>query len=161
MNKLLCICFTLFFVFSLLFFSCDNHLKINKEDDEKQNVETPSDDSQTVKMNSFFWGTWVRMDNGKEYEFLESSVEQAAKKYVVETSNENSISVSELGTFTKESDSVIVCDNIPYFRKGGINLEYSLKLVGFESSIRQAERAAGSVVGGYKGKRKIKKIYNF
>lgn len=144
----------------------DNQTIENNDDDNNQTTENNNDDNPTVdsigvNADSFFWGTWVRMDNGKEYEFLESSVEQAAKKYKVEASNDNSISVSELGTFTKESDSVIVCDNIPYFRKGGTNLEYLLKIVGFESSIRQAGRAAGSVVGGIRGKGKSKKYTTF
>ena len=128
-----------------------------------------------VICDSFFWGTWVRMDNGTEYEVLESSIVQGNKNYAVTASDENSLTVNSIGTFRKESDSVIICDNIPYFRKGGANLEYTLKIVGFTSSgaatssiseISSAtsslsSRAAGTEVSGIKGKGKSTKYKNF
>ncbi len=51
----------------------------------------------------------------------------------------------------------MVCNNIPYFRKGGSNLEYSLKLVGFTSSVR----SAGTVMRGIKGTGKSDKYKKF
>ena len=110
-----------------------------------------------ISANEYFWGTWVRMDNGKEYEVLETSVVLYNQYYDITASDSNSLSVSELGTFTKQSDSVMLCNNIPYFRKGGANLEYSLKLVGFTSN----GRAAGTSMGGIKGKGKSLKYSNF
>lgn len=157
----------LFFALAFIFVisSCNHDLK-NVSDDNNQTIENNNDDNQPVgssgvNADSFFWGTWVRMDNGKEYEFLESSVLYTGNNYDINASDSNSVTVKELGKFIKESESVIVCDNIPYFRKGGINLEYSLKLVGFESSIRQVGRAAGSVLGGIRGKGKSKKYTAF
>ena len=110
-----------------------------------------------ITSNEYFWGTWVRMDNGKEYEVLETSVVQGSNNYKVTASDSTTLTVSSLGTFTKESDGVIVCNNIPYYRKGGANLEYSLKLVGFTTN----GRAAGIAMSGIKGKGKSSKYTNF
>ena len=109
------------------------------------------------KADQFFWGTWVRMDSGKQYEILENTVEQNNKSYIITSSDSKTLTVETLGTFKKESDSVIVCNNIPYFRKGGANLEYSLKLVGFANT----SRAAGVAMSGIKGKGKSDKYKNF
>ena len=95
------------------------------------------------------------MDNGKEYEVLETSVVQGGQKYTVNASDAGTLSVATLGTFTKESDGVMICNNIPYYRKGGANLEYSLKLVGFTTG-----RAAGTAMSGIKGKGKSEKYLN-
>ena len=110
-----------------------------------------------ITSNEYFWGTWVRMDNGKEYEVLETSVVQGNSSYKVTASDSTTLTASSLGTFTKESDGVIVCNNIPYYRKGGANLEYSLKLVGFTTN----GRAAGIAMSGIKGKGKSEKYKNF
>ncbi len=110
-----------------------------------------------ITSKEYFWGTWVRMDNGKEYEVLDTSVVQGMNNYKVTASDSTTLTVNSLGTFTKESDSVMLCNNIPYFRKGGANLEYSLKLVGFTTN----ERAAGTVMSGIKGKGKSSKYTNF
>ncbi len=123
-------------------------------------------DKPKVTANEYFWGTWVRMDNGKEYEILETNVLQGYNYYSITASDSNSLTVNNIGTFTKQSDSEIICNNIPYFRKGGSNLEYSLKLVGFTnssltgSSINSA-RAAGTAMSGIKGKGKSDKYKNF
>lgn len=103
-----------------------------------------------ISTDQYFWGTWVRMDNGKEYEVLESSVVFDDSYYSVTNSTEDTLLVNGLGLFTKKSEVVIENNNIPYFRKGGINLDYSIKLVGFT----QKERIAGSKIGmsGIKGK---------
>ena len=167
MKKILHFLLILFFSFSsLLFFpSCNNGLKTdnneNNQTNEKDNNDNQPVEQTTVNADSFFWGTWVRMDNGNEYEFLENSILWSGKNYGVSAFDINSVTVKELGKFNKESDSVIVCDNIPYFRKGGTNLEYSLKLVGFISSEQQMARAAGSVLPGVKGKGKSKKYKTF
>lgn len=159
--------------------SCSNETK-NGTNNGNQ-TENPDDKTQkepeqpAVISDSFFWGTWVRMDNGTEYEVLESNIVQGNKNYAITDSDETSLTVNSIGTFKKESDSVIICDNIPYFRKGGANLEYSLKIVGFTSSraatssiseISSATsivsaRAAGTEVRGIKGKGKSTKYKNF
>lgn len=143
--------------FSALFItSCDNNLI-------GQNIKNPQDtDASGIKADSFFWGTWVRMDNGTEYEVLETSVVQGSKSYTVTASDSSTLSVNSLGTFKKESDSVIICNNIPYFRNGGTNLEYSLKLVGFtQFSSSLSVRAADTVIGGKKAKGKSAKYPDF
>ncbi len=100
--------------------------------------------------NPFFWGTWIRMDNGKKYEVLETKMSiEGEKDYTIEISDKDSLVVQQLGTFKKESDSVIICNNIPYFRSGGTNLDYSLKVVGYSSS---SSRAASTLdMSGIKG----------
>ena len=132
----------------------------NPEKDKKEDSENPenTENSPTaVSADSYFWGTWVRMDSGAEYEILETTVVQAGNSYEITASTATSLSVNNLGTFTKESDSVMLCNNIPYFRKGGTNLEYSLKIVGFTST----SRAAGSGLAGIKAKGKSSKYQHF
>lgn len=117
-------------------------------------VAKKSSSPETTAADKYFWGTWVRMDNGAEYEVLESSVVQNNKSYNITSSENGVLKVSGLGTFKKESDRVMVNSNIPYFRKGGTNLEYSLKIVSFGNG---ASRAAGTPVGGIKGRAKSTK----
>ena len=160
------------FLFGVGILSCSNETKNgtnNGNQTENLDDKTQKEPEQpAVISDSFFWGTWVRMDNGTEYEVLESNIVQGNKNYAITVSDETSLTVNTIGTFKKESDSVIICDNIPYFRKGGANLEYSLKIVGFTSSgaatssiseISSATstlsaRAAGTEVRGIKGKGK-------
>ena len=101
------------------------------------------------------------MDNGKQYEVLEASVTQGTNTYKITASDENSLIVKTLGHFKKQSDSVIICNDIPYFRNGGTNLEYSLKLVGFTADGRYATRAAASAICGVKGHGKSSKYTDF
>lgn len=110
--------------------------------------------------NPFFWGTWIRMDNGKKYEILEDIISiENESDYPIEISDKDSLAVQQLGTFKKESDSVIMCDNIPYFRSGGTNLDYSLKIVGFVSS---SSRAASTLdMSGIQGIGKSSKYKTF
>ncbi|MCQ2592833.1 MAG: SUMF1/EgtB/PvdO family nonheme iron enzyme [Treponema sp.] len=110
---------------------------------------------QKIPAKQFFWGTWVRMDNGDQYEVLQDKVVYNGMDYDITASSENEITVSTLGTFTKQSDSVIQNGSIPYFRNGGANLDYSLKLVGFNA------RAAASSIGGIKGKAQSQKYSSF
>ena len=167
------------FLFGVGILSCSNETKNgtnNGNQTENLDDKTQKEPEQpAVISDSFFWGTWVRMDNGTEYEVLESNIVQGNKNYAITVSDETSLTVNTIGTFKKESDSVIICDNIPYFRKGGANLEYSLKIVGFTSSgaatssiseISSATstlsaRAAGTEVRGIKGKGKSTKYKNF
>ena len=98
----------------------------------------------------FFWGTWIRMDNGAHYKVYEGTVTQedgGAIYYVSPSSTTERMVVSGLGTFTKESDSVIMNGSIPYFRKGGANPSYRMRLVGFAG---EASRAAATTIHGWK-----------
>ena len=123
---------------------------------ESQKSETVK--PATVASNSFFWGTWVRMDNGESYEVLETKVLHSSETYNITSSTSTDLTVTTLGTFKKESDSVIINNNIPYFRNGGANLEYSLKIVGFTNG---SSRAAGTSIKGIKGKAKSDKYSSF
>ena len=61
-----------------------------------------------VIANSYFWGTWVRMDNGSEYEILETTVNHNGDSNTITDSTEGdkpTLSVEGIGTFTKQSDS--------------------------------------------------------
>ena len=94
----------------------------------------------------YFWGTWVRMDNGKEYQFSERYITFNSRYYENTSGTESDLTVKELGTFKKQSDAVLLLDSVPLFRKGGANLEYTLKLVGF-SDVSSSSRAALSADG--------------
>ena len=112
-----------------------------------------------IVADSAFWGTWVRMDNGKEYEILETKIKFEEKYYPFTSASSNTLQVKDLGTFEKQSDSVIINNNsIPFFRNGGTNLAYSLKIVGFSSSSRAAEITSKA---GIKGKGKSSKYTGF
>ena len=125
-------------------------------------IRVDEKDNNAVFSDSFFWGTWVRMDNGTEYEVLDSYVSENGTPYRILDADSSSLTVETLGTFTKESEEVkdvIKNNSIPYFRKGGTNLEYSLKIVGFAN--QNAGRAAATSVSGIKGIGKSTKYKNF
>ena len=153
-------------LFAMSLFACKTS---SDSDDDKEEQTTPgttevsgtegSTDNPTkpaqgqtssVKSAQYFWGTWQRMDKGEYYTIGESSVDFSDTSYSITSADEDSITVSKLGTFTKQSDSVMVNNSIPYFRKGGTNLEYTMKLVGFEEDVLRAARAASSTsLAGY------------
>lgn len=118
-------------------------------DPENQNPSNPSSPA-AVLVNQFFWGQWQRMDNGKSYYINENNIKTDERLYSATSSSENYLNVEGLGRFEKQTDSVIINNSIPYFRKGGTNLSYKMKLVGFEDSINRAVRAASSAsLSGY------------
>lgn len=98
-----------------------------------------------ILADSYFWGTWVRMDNGAEYQFKEREVVYKGGTYYNSSGSESYLNVRNLGTFQKQSESVMLVDAIPLFRKGGADLEYSVKLVGF---LGGSSRAAGNSSDG-------------
>ena len=98
----------------------------------------------------FFWGTWIRMDNGSHYQVYEDTVTQldgGTIYHVSAASTSETMEVGGLGSFTKASDTVIMNGNIPYFRKGGANPSYRMRLVGF---VDGANRAAATTIHGWK-----------
>ena len=96
----------------------------------------------------FFWGTWIRMDNGSHYQVYEDIVLNGGTIYYVSAaSTSETMEVGGLGSFTKASDTVIMNGNIPYFRKGGANPSYRMRLVGFAG---EASRAAATTIHGLK-----------
>lgn len=110
---------------------------------ENQNPSNPSSPAAAL-VNQFFWGQWQRMDNGKSYYINENNIKTDERLCSATSSSENYLNVEGLGRFEKQTDSVIINNSIPYFRKGGTNLSYKMKLVGFEDSINRAARAASS-----------------
>lgn len=140
----------------------------NKESDNPTNPDNPkepeSDTDNTAVIYKFFWGTWQRMDNGNLYVIDENKITvydsdgKKSKEYTASSSTNTTLSASSF-TFTKDSDRIITCDNIPYFRKGGTNLEYKLKLVGFEDSVARA--AATTDVSGIPVKGQSKKYPSY
>lgn len=142
--------FAFFILISIFFISC-THVVENSENIEEETPKKTEPESEPTQGTitdvsgevenkssqlSFFWGTWVRMDSGEEYNFWEDKVETKNSSYSITSSSADSMIVSELGTFTKQSESVIVNNNIPYFRNCRTNLEYSLKVVGFQKNIK-------------------------
>ena len=90
------------------------------------------------------------MDNGKSYYINENNIKTDERLYSATSSSENYLNVEGLGRFERQTDSVIINNSIPYFRKGGTNLSYKMKLVGFEDSINRAARVASSAsLSGY------------
>ncbi|MCR5125529.1 MAG: fibronectin type III domain-containing protein [Treponema sp.] len=112
--------------------------------EETEPYSNPSEQNTYGASNSYFWGTWIRMDNGKEYKFSEKNVVSDGMTYTITSTSDTSITVNTLGKFEKQSDSVLVSSSVPYFRKGGSNLDYTLKIVGFSDG---ASRAAISSRG--------------
>ena len=137
--------FILFFIVtSLCFFISCKHDSVEPEEPDNSEKEEPQKDP---KINRFFWGTWQSMADGRLYEINEDCIKKDSVNYYVSFSDESTLEVNELGKFTKQSESVMVNNSIPYFRKGGANLSYKMKLVGF---FDESERApSSSSLGGY------------
>ena len=100
--------------------------------------------------NQYFWGTWVRMDNGKKISIEDTQlIDLYLKKShdITKASTDNEIvidgSIGDGITSLKyktqnvmeamEGDAVI-----PFYRQGGTNLDYSLKVVGNASLMNRA-----------------------
>ena len=105
--------------------------------------------------NQFFWGKWTRMDKGTTYIVEETYVLYDGKEYKIKSSDDKTLVVVGLGTFAKDSENVIKWHDeqydvdIPFYRQGGTNLKYKVRVVGFEDVISgnssiNVSRAAGS-----------------
>ena len=87
---------------------------------------------QTYNADSFFWGTWISMADGTAYNMQEQKVSVGDKLYwYKDGTSGDTLVAADLGKFVKQSDSVIINNSIPYFRQGGANLEYKVRVVGF------------------------------
>ncbi len=94
---------------------------------------------------SFFWGNWVRMDNGQEYLITETKmVTGGGTSHDILSHTDTSITTS-IGTLTKQTDNVIQLGNVPFFRKGSNNVAYTLNLVGFSNSPARSAMASGAL----------------
>ncbi len=156
--------------FTLTVTNTSHEITLLKENSNEGITENPIDtptttdtSTTTAKVAQYFWGTWQSMANGKVYlEISENSVnsytiddngeKESPSSYSVSSSTDDTLVVQTLGTYTKQSDSVMLKGSIPYFRKGGANLSYTMQLVGFDdtSSTRVASSAslAGYTVTG-------------
>lgn len=94
-----------------------------------------------VSSNQFFWGKWQRMDNGKVYDIQETSVLDDLNEYDIVSSTATELVITTLGKFTKDSDRIIKWHDdkkdidIPFYRQGGTDLNYTLHIVGFADEI--------------------------
>ena len=133
----------------------DNENNNDKPTDPITPTETETSHVSTAKINQFFWGTWQCMANGNTFIIDENNVYVSNDTPEIETripfeassSTSDQLFVETLGQFEKQSESVILNGAIPYFRKGGSNLEYTLKLVGFEDSIGRAASTPSTISG--------------
>ena len=115
------------FLFSIFIFSCTGTIGGNSDSNKnnQQNAETSKEDkpinteesSVEKKISQYFWGTWQRMDNGQFYIIDETTVSQGNTKYNFVSSDDTNLTVTSLGNFSKQSDSVMLNGAIPYFRK--------------------------------------------
>ena len=121
-----------------LFVSCSNSFDDNTKNQDVDNPSTSEKEMPTLT-NPFFWGEWQRMDNGEIYTVGNSSVLTAKSEYSVTASSDISMNVTNLGLFNKVSENEIRLGAIPFFRKGGVNLNYKIKLVGFKKNARAIE----------------------
>ena len=111
--------------------------------------------------NQFFWGKWTRMDKGTTYAVEETYVLFNEIKYPISSSTDTELVIQGLGSFVKDTENVIKWhDNetnidVPFYRQGGTNLKYKVRVVGFEDAIAEngsinVSRAAGSESTGKK-----------
>lgn len=156
-------------IFAVLFLltACPHTTSNESNNNSHPSKENPDDTPEWhggFASDQFWWGTWQRMDNGDLYEIGEETVKiykngnkNPSETYTIsDTSTEESLDVTSFGIFTKTSDRIIELNNIPYFRKGGSNLDFSLKLVGFINDRHAASGRAASSVSNLRVKIKDK-----
>ena len=115
-----------------------------KTDDGKTDGKTDDGTSKTpsVVSDQYWWGTWQRMSDGRLFVISEDSIKEYDEEgmsytnhAISSTSTADVLYTSTLGSFSKTSARIMEKDSIPYLRQGGTGLEFSLKLVGFESTV--------------------------
>lgn len=147
------------------FVTVNKNSSSNPEDNQKETTEeNPSENPAeipSVISSGYFWGNWQRMDSGEIYIIDETSVCESSNnsKYKIYAASDDSIS-TDLGVFQKQSEQVLIKDSIPYFRQGGSNLSYSLKIVGFTDEITN-RAASTSDLKKYKGTGKSDRFISF
>lgn len=166
-KKSMGILFTVLSVFFLLGFSAcstetdENDSEKKTEDPKDESPVSPKDESPvsgSFSSDKYWWGTWQRMSDGKLFVIDETSVKEYS---AADDANPSVYSISSYSTadsltlsdktyiFSKTSDRVMEANNIPYFRQGGTNLEFSLRLVGFDSTL--ADISLSRAVSGRAG----------
>lgn len=117
--------------------------------------------------NQYFWGTWIRMDNGKMISIEDTQLVDGAtgNSYdITKESTETKIVINgSIGNgityLSKKTQNVIEAKEgdalIPFYRKGGTDLDYTLKVVGTASMMnRAASGLSGLKVRGTSNKYK-------
>ena len=105
--------------------------------------------------NQFFWGKWQRMDTGDVYDIQETEMVcdtgEYRGNYKFESSSANELVITGFGKFTKDTDRIIKWNDpeknipIPFYRQGGTDLKYKLRVVGFiENNTSSSSRAVGT-----------------
>ena len=106
-----------------------------EEDKKPSYTVDDGEDNENSKSPSYFWGSWQRLDTGKEYTVTETSVISEGMSYSINApSTDDALTVQALGTWKKQSENVFYCDAVPFFRKSKRNLNYTMKLVGFSEN---------------------------
>ena len=108
--------------------------------------------------NQFFWGKWQRMDTGDVYEIQETQMVCDAGEhkgnYKFDSSSATELEITGFGKLTKDTERIVKWHDakkdidIPFYRQGGTDLKYKLRVVGFEDEINNSNfRAAGTDAG--------------
>ncbi|MBQ5647142.1 MAG: hypothetical protein IIV07_08760, partial [Treponema sp.] len=136
------------FVFFLIVLSCFFASCFFENNDLSSNTNSGTN---TPKISSEYWGTWIQMDTGAEYYIDNQNI---YKKY----SSSKSKIQSGIDGYYLESDKVLRSGNTVFFRKGGKNRSFSVTVSGFSTnrSIRNSSRAAGTGNQGVSGRRENK-----
>ena len=132
------------------------YVKLDSDSSIYAKVEITVKEPAAKPADKFFWGTWIRMDKGTKISVEDTKLISDSSSYDVDSSDENNLVIrGKLGngitSFTKKSQNVIEAKEgdavIPFYRQGGTNLDYSLKVVGHLGS-RAASGLANLKVRG-------------
>lgn len=116
--------------------------------------------------NQYFWGTWIRMDKGTKISVEDTKLINGSSSYDISKQSTKTQLIIDgdigngISSFEQKSQNVIIAtdenDNIiPFYRQGGTNLDYTLKVVGSADLItRAASGLSGLKVRGTSNKYK-------
>lgn len=117
--------------------------------------------------DQFFWGTWIRMDNGNKIIIEDKQLVSGYYTYDItrDSTSEKLVIDGTIGSgiseFTKKTQNVIEAKEgnavIPFYRQGGTQLDYTLKVVGNADLVSRA----ASGLGGLAVKGTSKKFKSF
>lgn len=131
----------LVFIGSLV--SCSFLFDNKSETGQHENSQTGTN----ATISSQYWGTWIQMDTGTEYYIDNQDI------YKLNSGSKTKIQ-SGISGYILESDEILKKDNTVFFRKGGKTRSFSTTISGFSHSTNNSVRAASSISGEIRGKRK-------
>lgn len=146
------------------------YVKSNSDSSIKAYISVTVTKPKPASANDFFWGTWIRMDNGSEISVEDTQLVCGSNSYdITQESTKETLFIdgtigNGISSFTKKSQNVIEAKEgtavIPFYRRGGTKLDYSLKVVGNSSILGRYARAASGLSGlKVKGSSKKYKSY--